>query len=473
MIFNSIEFLVFFVIVLGAYWIMSRKAQNRFLLVASYVFYGAWDYRFLSLILLSTFVDYFVGNRMYAAEASAKRKQLLAVSVVVNLVILGFFKYFNFFAGSLQDLVGLFGFELSTFSLTIVLPVGISFYTFQTMSYTIDIYKGKLEPSRDFLDFALFVAFFPQLVAGPIERAVNLLPQVYKKRKFDLDQFGGGCYLILWGLFKKVVIADNLAVTVDQIFAKSEGFYSGEVLIGVLYFAFQIYCDFSGYSDIARGVAKTLGFELMVNFNLPYIARNPSDFWLRWHISLSSWLRDYLYIPLGGNRHGNLMTYRNLILTMLLGGLWHGAAWNFVVWGLFHGLILAGHRKYTEIREKFSGPAKRKATWYGIAFSVTVMFVFTLYGWLLFRAHTFAQIWEMTVNFVPLGFDPLFFNALAKLAVYVSVLVLVQIGQIYTKNLEFIVERPVALQSAFYLACFYLLVVFGAFNGTSFIYFQF
>lgn len=473
MIFNSVQFLVFFLIVLGAFWLMSRKVQNRFLLVASYVFYGAWDYRFLSLILISTIVDYYIGAKLHATESSSNRKRLLAVSVVVNLAILGFFKYFNFFAGSLQDLVGMFGFELSAFSLSIVLPVGISFYTFQTMSYTIDIYKRKLEPSRDFLDFALFVAFFPQLVAGPIERAVNLLPQIYEKRKFDLDQFGAGCYLILWGLFKKVVIADNLAVTVEQVFSKTDGFYSGEVLIGVLYFAFQIYCDFSGYSDIARGIAKTLGFELMVNFRLPYIARNPSDFWLRWHISLSSWLRDYLYIPLGGNRNGNLMTYRNLILTMLLGGLWHGAAWNFVVWGLFHGAILAGHRKYTEIREKYFGPPRKEASWYGVAASVTIMFCFTLYGWLLFRAESFPQIWNMTLNMFPLGVDATFFNALAKLMVYVSVLVLVQIGQVYTKNLDYILERPVAFQSAFYLACFYLVVVFGAFDGPSFIYFQF
>lgn len=473
MFFNSVQFLVFFLIVLGAYWAMSRKPQNIFLLVASYVFYGAWDWRFLSLILLSTLVDYYVGAKLHASDNTSVRKRYLAISVIVNLAILGFFKYFNFFAGSLQDLVGVFGFQLSAFSLDIVLPVGISFYTFQTMSYTIDIYKGKLEPSKSFLDFALFVAFFPQLVAGPIERAVNLLPQMYNKRKFDFDQFGGGVYLIVWGLFKKVVIADNLAVTVDQIFSKSGGFYDGEVLIGVLYFAFQIYCDFSGYSDIARGVAKTLGFELMVNFRLPYIARNPSDFWLRWHISLSSWLRDYLYIPLGGNRYGNLMTYRNLILTMLLGGLWHGAAWNFVVWGFFHGAILAGHKRYTELREKWFGPAKKDATWWGIALSVTIMFAFTLYGWLLFRASSFEQIWSMTQNLLSLGLDPVFFNALAKLMVYVSVLVLVQIGQVYTKKLDFVLERPVALQSVFYLTCFYLIVVFGAFNGTSFIYFQF
>ncbi|MBD3403498.1 MBOAT family protein [candidate division GN15 bacterium] len=474
MIFNSTEFLVFFILVLGAYWLLSRRLQNRFLLVASYVFYGAWDYRFLSLILLSTVVDYIVGHKLHTTEAPKTRKRLLAVSVAVNLAILGFFKYFNFFADSLQDLVGMVGYQFDPFSLSIVLPVGISFYTFQTMSYTIDIYNKKLEPSRNFLDFALFVAFFPQLVAGPIERAVNLLPQIYNKRSFSFDQFSAGIYLIVWGLFKKVVIADNLAITVERIFSQTTGFYGGEVLIGVLFFAFQIYCDFSGYSDIARGIAKTMGFELMVNFNLPYIARNPSDFWKRWHISLSSWLRDYLYIPLGGNRGSELFIYRNLILTMLLGGLWHGAAWNFVVWGLYHGSLLSVHRKFTELRARYIKTPVNYTKPLGWTVSAAVMFFFTLYGWLLFRAESFTQIWNMTLGLIPFGgLDPAFFSEIGKLLFYISILLIVQVGQVATKKLNFILDRPIAVQSAFYLACVYLVIILGAFDGPSFIYFQF
>ncbi|MDA1306433.1 MAG: MBOAT family protein, partial [Acidobacteria bacterium] len=316
------------------------------LLVASYVFYGAWDYRFLSLLGISTIIDYVVALRM-ADAAGRHRKAWLIVSLVTNLGLLGFFKYFNFFVDSGNALLIALGVDPMPMRLHIVLPVGISFYTFQTLSYTIDVYRGKLDPTRSLRDFALFVAYFPQLVAGPIERATHLLPQVLNPRRLSMPLLHQGLWLISWGLFKKMVIANNLAIVVDRTFAAGSGATGAEYLIAIYAFAFQIYCDFSGYSDIARGLAALMGIDLMVNFNNPYAATNPREFWRRWHISLSTWLRDYLYVPLGGNRGALWQTYRALMLTMLLGGIWHGAQWTFVVWGLYHGVWLAVHRWMT------------------------------------------------------------------------------------------------------------------------------
>ena len=317
MLFNSLEFLVFFALVYGLYRVLGHRGQNRMLLLASYVFYGAWDWRFLSLILISTLVDYQAGLKIASSDQRGQKRFWLFCSVATNLSLLGFFKYFNFFAENLAGLFGLFGIQLDPVTLRIVLPVGISFYTFQTMSYTIDIYRGKLAPTRSLPDFALFVAFFPQLVAGPVERARNLLPQILAPRTVTREGFFQGCFLIGWGLFEKVFIADNLARIVDPVFATDGSWGGATILLACYAFAFQIFCDFDGYSNIARGIGKCLGFEIMINFNLPYFAVNPSDFWKRWHISLSSWLRDYLDIPRGGIRSGTWMTYRNLALTML------------------------------------------------------------------------------------------------------------------------------------------------------------
>ena len=345
MLFNTVEFIAFFVVVLGLYWALNHRWQNRLLLVGSYFFYGCWDYRFLSLIVISTVIDYVSGIKIHGSDNRRTRKFFLVLSMCTNLGLLGVFKYFGFFAENFQALMGRIGLETSSSSLRIILPVGISFYTFQTMSYTIDIYRRKLEPTRHFFDFALFVSFFPQLVAGPIERAKRLLPQVLKERHFSKPQFLDGLHLIVWGLFMKMVVADNMARIVDYVFSKHAGSLTGlEIFLGIVAFAFQIYGDFSGYSDIARGTAKCMGFEIMVNFKRPYFSLNPSEFWTRWHVSLSSWLRDYLYISLGGNRGGTLRMYRNLALTMLLGGLWHGAGWTFIAWGAFHGLILILYR---------------------------------------------------------------------------------------------------------------------------------
>ncbi|MCC6697751.1 MAG: MBOAT family protein [Candidatus Hydrogenedentes bacterium] len=399
MSFASIQYAVFLTIVYGLYRMMSHRQQNLMLLAASYIFYGAWDWRFLGLMLISTVIDYAVALRLRTAEAPRARKGLLLVSICANLGLLGAFKYFNFFASSLADLAGAFGITLHWTTLSIVLPVGISFYTFQTLSYTIDVYRRKLEATDRFFDFALFVAFFPQLVAGPIERASHLLPQVLKPRTITWDQSTRGVYLIAFGLFKKVVIADGVAHSVDTIYNAGLNVTWADIILATYLFALQIYCDFSGYSDIARGSAKLMGFDIMVNFRLPYFSSNPSEFWRRWHISLSTWLRDYLYSPLGGNHHGTAKTYRNLMTTMVLGGLWHGAAWNFVLWGVFQGAILCIHRPFAKGR-KDAPPRTGLSAWVMQAASVAFFFHVTCYGWLLFRARSFEQIAVYTARLV-------------------------------------------------------------------------
>lgn len=405
MLFNSVTYAAFFPTVLILYWLLPHRWQNRLLLGASYFFYGCWDWRFLSLILMSTFVDYFAGLRIHSASVSSRadaghRKRVwLLASIGTNLGLLGFFKYFNFFTDSFVNLLQGFGLDASPSTLNIVLPVGISFYTFQTMSYTIDIYRGKMSPTRSLPDFALFVAFFPQLVAGPIERATVLLPQILCKRSFSAGQFAEGLHLIFRGLFKKVYVADNLALFVDQVFARNSA-TGAEVLCGVYAFALQIYCDFSGYSDIARGCAKCMGFELMLNFKHPYIAESPSDFWQRWHISLSTWLRDYLYVPLGGNQGGPRRTCRNLMLTMLLGGLWHGAEWKFVVWGGYHGLLLIVFRLLAKSVSKGRyGPTTLTARVARVT-RIFVMFHLTCLGWMIFRGQSVSQVTGMLQSLV-------------------------------------------------------------------------
>ena len=341
MLFNSIEFAIFLPIVFLLYWFVFQrnlKLQNFFLLVVSYIFYGWWDWRFLSLIVFSSFVDYFVGVGLKKEENQSKRKLLLLTSILVNLGFLGFFKYYNFFADNFVEAFTLFGKQLNTYSLNIVLPVGISFYTFQTLSYSIDVYKRKLEPTEDVISFFAFVSFFPQLVAGPIERATNLLPQFYKKRKFDYSQAVDGMRQILWGLFKKIVIADNAAKVVNDVFSNYQDLNGSMLLIGGIFFAFQIYGDFSGYSDIAIGTARLFGFNLMKNFAFPYFSRDIAEFWRRWHISLSTWFRDYLYIPLGGSRGGTWMKVRNTFAIFIVSGFWHGANWTFIIWGTLNAI---------------------------------------------------------------------------------------------------------------------------------------
>tara|TARA_R110002050_G_scaffold296426_1_gene456390 strand:+ start:36745 stop:38196 length:1452 start_codon:yes stop_codon:yes gene_type:complete len=343
MIFNSLEFFIFLPVVFVLYWLLSKKqlkVQNILILVASYVFYGWWDWRFLSLILLSTVVDFFVANKIYSNQIQSKRKIWLWISVIFNVGLLGFFKYSNFFIDSWIDMFSMLGYTIkSTWTLRVILPVGISFYTFQTMSYSFDVYYKKLTPTKDFLSFATFVSFFPQLVAGPIERASNLLSQITNKRTFSYKQSVEGIKLILWGLFKKVVIADALAPIVDDIFSNYTDYPASTLIIGVTLFSFQVYGDFSGYSDIAIGTAKLFGIELMSNFKFPQFSRNVAEYWQRWHVSLSTWFRHYVYIPLGGSRVSKLKSIRNICIIFLISGFWHGANWTFIFWGAFHALV--------------------------------------------------------------------------------------------------------------------------------------
>jgi alginate O-acetyltransferase complex protein AlgI len=387
MSFNSWQFLALAAVVYPLYFRLSHAGQNWLLLIASYVFYGAWDVRFLLLLAGSTVLDYFVALRLEETSDPVLRKRWLAVSLAGNLGTLAFFKYFGFFVESATAALEALGVPASHLRLDIVLPVGISFYTFQTLSYAIDVYRGELRATKSLRDFALFVAYFPQLVAGPIERATRLLPQIINPRRVSMEQVSMGLWLISWGLFKKVAIADNLAIIVDRTFSANSGASGAEYLVAIYAFAYQIYCDFSGYSDIARGLAFLMGIDLMVNFRRPYLATDPRDFWRRWHISLSTWLRDYLYIPLGGSRGGVLSTYRALFLTMVLGGLWHGAKWTFVMWGVYHGLLLIVHRVWTE-----RGGARMPDTFFGTAVSRVVMFHLICAGWLLFRADSMAQV---------------------------------------------------------------------------------
>jgi D-alanyl-lipoteichoic acid acyltransferase DltB (MBOAT superfamily) len=342
MLFNSIDFAIFLPIVFVLYWFVANKnfkLQNFLIVAASYLFYGWWDWRFLSLILFSTIIDYTIGQKLRVEENETKRKVLLWSSILLNLGFLGFFKYYNFFLDNFITAFSFFGTEINANSLNIILPVGISFYTFQTLSYTIDVYKRKLEPTKDIIAFSAFVSFFPQLVAGPIERATNLLPQFYKKREFNYAKAVDGMRQILWGLFKKIVIADNCALYANEIFYNSSGYTGSTLFMGAIFFTFQIYCDFSGYSDIAIGTSRLFGFNLKQNFAFPYFSRDIAEFWRRWHISLSTWFRDYLYIPLGGSRGGKWNKIRNVFIIFLVSGFWHGANWTFIIWGTLNALF--------------------------------------------------------------------------------------------------------------------------------------
>ena len=399
MLFNSFSFFVFFTVVLAVYYFLRDvRKQNIWLLGASLFFYGSWNWRFLFLLLFTIGIDFAVARRIQRfADLGIfpqRRRLLLTASIVANLGLLGFFKYYNFAQSSASSLARVFHVPATLPALNVALVVGISFFTFQSMSYTIDVYRGHLRAAERLTDFALFVSFFPHLVAGPIMRAIDLLPQIIHSRRTTRAQVEEGLHLIVWGFWKKVFVADNLAPVVNGYFARNDlnGF---EVVVATYAFAFQIYGDFSGYTDIARGVAKLLGFELTLNFDLPYFAASPQEFWTRWHISLSRWLREYLYFSLGGNRGGTFFTYRNLLLTMVIGGLWHGAAWTFVLWGFYQGGLLVAHRAMAPWLERLD----ETFVWARPAFrivAVLVMFQFTCYGWLLFRATSFDQIRSMT-----------------------------------------------------------------------------
>jgi alginate O-acetyltransferase complex protein AlgI len=471
MLFNTFHFAYFFAILLPLYWVLPHRPQNYLLLAASYYFYSCWDPRFLSLLLLSTAMDYACGLAVDRIEAPRKRKMFVALSMALNLGMLGYFKYYNFFAESLQAALARGGISVPLAQLNVVLPIGISFYTFQSMSYVIDVYRRDIKPTRNFIEFAAFVSFFPHLVAGPIMRPTTLLPQIEKPRRFDLQQFYQGVYLIFWGLTKKVVVADNLADIVTDLFNRWETIDGGLAMIAIYGFAFQIYCDFSGYTDAARGIAKCLGIELALNFNLPYFATSPQDFWNRWHISLSSWLRDYLYIPLGGSRGGQVKLYRNLMLTMIIGGLWHGAAWTFVLWGFYQGLLLVAHRLARPLLDMVrpTEPVDR-ACWK--ALRIVVTFHLVCLGWLIFRASSIAQVKGMLSAIVYKASIPASAYIL-PVTICILPLLLVQIVQYLSKDLDVIFRTPWYVRSVFYTACFYAFVLAGNFGGSQFIYFQF
>lgn len=474
MLFNSLEFFVFLIIVFGVYWQCSHRIQNRFLLIASYVFYSVWSWKFSLLMAGSTVIDYVCGLRI--SETTGKDKvKWRTISIIANLSILGFFKYFNFFIVELTQLLSNLGLGGIDWRLSIILPVGISFYTFQTMSYSWDVYRGDVKPVRNFWDFALFVSFFPQLVAGPIERAKHLIPQVLQPRTLSRESFYEGGYLIFFGLFKKVYIADVLAKHVDTVFSLpvSELVWV-DVILGGMLFAFQIYCDFSGYTDIARGVSRWLGFDIMLNFKLPYFSTSPSQFWKQWHISLSTWLRDYLYIPLGGNRGGVWKTFRNLMITMLLGGLWHGANWTFLIWGGVHGLLLCGHHVWSSGMQRM-----RWFRWLSgvYLYRLVVGFCFFLIiciTWIIFRAESWMHLKGLLTALVSLqgqvGNETIYPSHLTNV---IWLLFIIQLFQYWKKDLMVLYKQAWIVKSVVYVIMATKIIEGMGYHAERFIYFQF
>lgn len=531
MLFQTVPFFIFFAIVFTAYWALQRSLrwQNRMLLVASYTFYAWWDVRFLILIVGGTAFAYVLGpavagerierkqlleglglaaagalvsflpdiatqwrhllltfafmggtallvGALNAMPAERRASAALTAGIIGNLTLLGFFKYFNFFADSFVRVVELFGGQVTWTTANIVLPIGISFFTFQKIAYLLDIRRRHFAPSSSLLTFASFVAYFPQLVAGPIERAPHLYGQFLKARRITAEGLKTGALLFLWGMYKKVVIADNLAPITNDIFGRASTATTGELVVGLLAFAFQIYGDFSGYTDMARGIARMMGFELMLNFKLPYFSRTPSEFWERWHISLSSWLRDYLYISLGGNRGGSLMTYRNLFLTMLLGGLWHGANWTFVAWGAFHGLILIVYRLADvdrRVMPKVDGwmTGNPAAGWASNILLWAGMSALTLFGWLLFRAPDMATVGHYMAGLFS-GFD-MSSAHWGAIAFYTLPLMAIQCWQRWTGKLEFLAVSPWFIRLNLVLFLVYSLVFLAPKEASDFIYFAF
>lgn len=475
MLFNSIEFLLFLPTVFFLYWFVFKnqlRAQNVLLLVASYIFYGWWDWRFLSLIVASTFLDYFVALALQKSEPLSKRKFLLGLSLIGNLGMLGFFKYYNFFVASWVEAWSSIGISMEASTLNVILPVGISFYTFQTLSYTIDVYRKEMQPTKNFIDFAAFVTFFPQLVAGPIERASHLLPQFYKNRTFNYQNAVDGVKLIIWGMFKKVVVADNCAFFVNTIFENPEAYSSGELFVGMVFFAFQIYGDFSGYSDMAIGISKLFGFDLMVNFKFPYFSRDIAEFWRRWHISLSTWFRDYIYIPLGGSKGTQWFQIRNVMIIFLVSGFWHGANWTYVIWGLFHALLFLPLLLFNVNRSHL---ISKSYGWLDFA-KIGVTFLMVCVGWVFFRADSIADAFQYLAHMFELknlGVS-LFYKTNANLMIFsLSVLA---VGILSMQELLWVIKkRDLPKISAFGALLLVLLIFFmGSFkNQMDFIYFQF
>lgn len=481
MLFNSIHFLIFFPIVVALYFSISHKYRWIFLLIASYYFYMSWKAEYAILILFSTIVDYLIAIQIGKTESIVKRKFFLALSIATGLGLLFTFKYFSFINNSLRELLALFSIQFSPPVLNVLLPVGISFYTFQSIGYVIDVYRKKIKPEKHFGIFALYVSFFPQLVAGPIERAGNLMPQFFEKHKIDYQNIAYGLKRMMWGFFKKLVIADRLSILVNTIYASPTSYTGTPLILATVFFAFQIYCDFSGYSDIAIGTARIMGFRLMENFKRPYFSRSLPEFWKRWHISLSTWFKDYFYISLGGNRVSIPRWYFNLFITFLVSGLWHGANWTFAAWGAFHGLMVLFGVITKNFRLKIAD--KTRLTKFPKILSllnILITFILADIAWIFFRANTMSDaVYILThlfsgltlnISSVDLGLDT------PELVVAFVSIILMEIVHVIQERMgimQFLSRRPAWLRWIIYFLLLLLILLFGVFKGMKFIYFQF
>jgi alginate O-acetyltransferase complex protein AlgI len=485
MSFASVVFFLFLPLVFAIHWLVQgRRWQNGVLLVASYIFYGWWDWRFCFLMIGSSLIDYWAGLRIDQEPEQRKRKEVLIVALSSNLLILGFFKYFNFFSESLLAALSAAGVHMPEWSFNIILPVGISFYTFQTMSYTLDIYFGRFKPLRSAVDYLSFVSFFPQLVAGPIERATALLPQFHAVRVFSSDDAREGCRFILWGLAKKMIVADNLALIVNNAYKLPGEATGAELLLATIAFSFQIYCDFSAYSDIAVGTARFFGIHLTRNFAYPYFSQSITEFWRRWHISLSTWFRDYIYVPLGGNRCSNLMNYRNLLVVTLLSGLWHGAAWTYVMWGAVHGVYLIGERllarsRSIPVREAVPGglgvlPAP------AVLLRMTGTFMLVSFAWIFFRAESMPDAIKIIGKIASATLQITFYREIANLLqrnqftwIILLLFIMVEWFNRGSWNAFSLKARPVLVRWVAYSMLFWAILLFGTHQAEEFIYFRF
>jgi D-alanyl-lipoteichoic acid acyltransferase DltB (MBOAT superfamily) len=479
MLFNSIDFAIFLPIVFMLYWFVTNKnlkLQNLLIVISSYIFYGWWDWRFLSLILFSTILDYSIGISLSKQVNQNKRKMLLWISILMNLGFLGFFKYYNFFLANFMTAFSFFGTEINANSLNIILPVGISFYTFQTLSYTIDVYKRQLETTKDFIAFSAFVSFFPQLVAGPIERATNLLPQFYTKRYFDYSKTVDGMRQILWGLFKKIVIADNCAQYANIIFNNSSEYSGSTLVLGAIFFTFQIYGDFSGYSDIAIGTSRLFGFNLKQNFAFPYFSRDIAEFWRRWHISLSSWFRDYLYIPLGGSRGRTKNKIRNVFIIFLVSGFWHGANWTFIIWGALNALYFLPIFITNNNRNNLNIVAQGKYLPNLKEFLLmSLTFILTVFAWIFFRAENIGH----AISYINNIFSPTLFESSEIFPLGLLLLILFFLSiEWMNRNKQYGLEKFNKQKFKFLdvlllYTVFWSIVIWNSSKEVEFIYFQF
>ena len=472
MLFNSFDFAIFMPIVFAIYWLLGKnvKNQNLFLLAASYFFYAWWDWRYLSLVLVCSITNYSAGMLLKKYEKAKIRKMILTVCCLICFGILGVFKYYDFFVTSFVNAFSIFGIKMQIHTLNLILPVGISFYTFHTLSYTIDAYHGKFTPTKDIISFFLFVSIFPLAMAGPIERATNLLPQIYKKRTFSYDQTTEGMKLILWGLFMKIVIADRVCLYVDKVYNNATHESGLSLSVATFLFAVQIYCDFSGYSNMAIGIGKTMGFNFLKNFNRPYFSIGITDFWRRWHISLSSWLKDYIYIPLGGSHCSKWRNYWNIFVTFLVSGIWHGANWTFVVWGVLHGVF--------QIIEKMFGLQKSDSKGIVKIFRIFITFLIVNLLWVFFRMPTISEAWYVICKiFTDFGNTDLFFAENSTM-LYILFGVFMLFGkeifdEFFPNRMKLFDNPKVYVRWVAYIVIFVSIMLVGVFDGGQFIYFQF